>query len=124
MDHEQKKSDEKVSQNLLEKKQKFEGSKFLSRIEELQSEIKTQFQVVQNEIRNLITGRTHQKELNNNLLAELHQIREMLQKIDNAQQFTHRIVTDQEKGLKENRHLINKIETELQKIKSVLRSID
>ncbi len=121
MDEKEQNSSEKVRLHFSEKKHKLEDSKLLNRIEELQSDIKSQFQIVQNEIHHLVTGRNNQDELNNNLLAELHQIGEMLQKLDNAHQFTHRVVTNQEKGLKENRHLIHKIEAEVQKIKSVLR---
>ena len=121
MEHKKQNSDEKINRHFSEKKQKFEGAKFLSRIEELQSEIKSQFQVIQNEIHNLVTGQTHQDELNNNLMAELHQIGEMLQKVDNAHQLTQRNVNNHEKEIKENRHLIRKIETEVQKFKSVLR---
>lgn len=121
MEHKKQNSDEKINPHFSEKKQKFEGAKFLSRIEVLQSEIKSQFQVIQNEIHNLVTGQTHQEKLNNNLLAELHQTGEMLQKIDNAHQLTQRNVNNHEKEIKENRHLIRKIEAEVQKFKSVLR---
>jgi hypothetical protein len=121
MDKKKEKTTEDINHYFSEEKHKLEDSKLLSRMEELQADIKTQFQNVENKIRNIITDRTHQDELNSNLLSELHQIGELLQKLDHAHQYTHRVVTQHEKSLGENRQLIYKIEKELQKIKSVLR---
>lgn len=121
MDRNNRKSEEEIRRHFSEEKHKLEDSKLLSRIEELQNDIKTQIQMVQNEIRNLISGRTQQDELNTRLLSELHQIGELLQKLENAHQYTHKIVNQHEKSLEENRQLIHKIENEIQKIKSVLR---
>ena len=121
MDEKEKKLSENIELHFSEEKHKLGDSKLLSRIEELQSNLKSQFQIVRNEIHNLVTGQSHQDELNSNLLAELHQIGEMLNKLDNAHQLTHRVVADHEKGLKENRKLIHNIESEMQKIKSLHR---
>lgn len=115
------KTTEKLSQHLSDEKHKMEDSKLLNKIEEFQSDLKAQIQTVRNELRNLISSRNQQDELNSNLLAEFHQIGELLQKLDNAHQYTHKVVSQHEKSLEENRQLIFKIENEIQKIKSVLR---
>jgi len=119
--NENKKLTEDVNHHFSEEKHKLEDSKLFSRIEELQLEIKSQFQSIESKIRAINTDRSHQDELNSKLLSELHQIGELLQKLDNAHQYTHRLVSQHEKGLEENRQLINNVEKELQKIKSVLR---
>lgn len=112
---------EDLNHHFSEEKHKLEDSKLFSRIEELQLEIKSQFQSIENKIRSINTDQSQQDELNSKLLSELHQIGELLQKLDNAHQYTHRLVSQHEKGLEENRQLIFNIEKELQKIKSVLR---
>ena len=109
------------SQSFSEEKKKMEGSKFLDQIEKLQTELKSHIQEIHNEIRNIVSGHSVQDELNNKLVAELHQITEMLQKLENAHQYTHRVVSQHEKNLEENRTLIHRIEEDIQKIKSLLR---
>lgn len=121
MSEKTKRTPEEISKHLTNEKQKLVGSKLLSKIEEFQTDLKAQILTLQNEMRNLITTGTHQDELNAKLHAELHQIGELLQKLENANQYTNKLISQQEKGIEENKQLIFNMEKEIQKIKSVLR---
>jgi len=121
MESETNLSTEDLSQSLAKAKSKIEDTKLLAIVEALQAEIKSEIQVIQNEMRTLVTSRNQQDEMHKNLLYELHQIGELLQKLEQANQYTQRLVQEQEKGIENNRQLINKIEKDIQKLKSVLR---
>lgn len=121
MSENEQKTPEEISQHLTDEKHKLEGSKLFSKIEEFQSDLNAQIQTIKNEMRNLITSRTHHDERNSKLHAEFHQIGELVQKLENAQQHTKKLVSQQEKEIEKNRQQIQQFEKELQKVKSMLR---
>ncbi|HHM23463.1 MAG TPA: hypothetical protein ENJ23_00305 [Bacteroidetes bacterium] len=100
---------------------KIEDTKILRRIDELRQDLTAEIQALKAAFRDVHQEKMKSEESNAEILRELAQISTLLQKLNQEQEYTRRVIQSHEKSLEEYRLLIHRIEDELQKIKSILR---
>ena len=112
----------KASDRLVSKEElKLEDTKLLRRIEELHDELTSEIEALRSVMKELQHHKHELDETDSSILSELREISLLLQKLNQEQEYTRRIIQAHEKSLDENRMLIHEIQDEIQKIKSVLR---
>jgi len=109
------------SPTLARAKSEISNAKLLATIEALRSKFQNEIQALQNEMHTLVTSRNQQDERQKQLYYEIHQMGEQLQKLEQANQYTQRLLQEQEKELGHNQQGLNQIEKDVQRLKALLR---
>jgi|GEM_PF-5296196 methyl-accepting chemotaxis protein len=100
---------------------KLEDTKLSHQIDVLRENLSTELESLRTQLREMLAQRQHQEENISKILTDLEQIAKTLEKVAKEQEFTVRILKQQENQLNEHAEAIRKIENELQKFRTVLR---